>query len=227
MRRVATLAVGLAALVAVPAAGAHVTANPSEAPAGSFAVISLRVPHGCEDSPTTSLTVKIPEGSIFVTPQAVPGWTSSVKTATLATPIESEGETVTEGATEVTWTGGPLDPHEFTDFGLSMQLPDKAGETVWFPAIQRCEQGTTRWIKIPVAGQEEPDTPAPGVTLVAATGDEHGDSSTSETETTAAEPADTDDDGNGVAYAALALGAAGLIAGLGALGLVWRRGRTA
>ena len=35
-----------AALVLAPAAAAHITANPSSAPAGSFAVISLRVPHG-------------------------------------------------------------------------------------------------------------------------------------------------------------------------------------
>ncbi len=224
--RIALLA-GLAALVAVPAAAAHVTANPSEAPAGGFAMISFRVPHGCEDSPTTSLTVRIPDGTLNVTPQAVPGWKVSTKSGTLATPVESEGETITEGVKEVTWNGGALAPHEFTDFGISMRLPDKEGETLWFPVVQRCAQGTTRWIKIPVAGQEEPDTPAPGVTLVAAEG-EHGASSGAdgETETTAVEPVAAEDDDN-VAYVALGLGAAGLLAGVGALGLTWQRGRRA
>ena len=223
-----TLVVALASLIAVPVAGAHVTANPPEGPAGGFTVISFRVPHGCEDSPTTSLTVRIPDGVIYVAPQAVPGWDVATKTGTLATPVESEGETITEGVTEVTWSGGSLDPHEFTDFGISLRLPDEEGETIYFPTVQRCAQGTTRWIQIPVAGQEEPAEPAPDVTLVAAAGGHGGstdDASTSE-ETTAAEPADSEDDDN-VAYAALAVGAAGLIAGLGALGLVWRRGRTA
>ena len=188
-----TIVVALASLIAVPVAGAHVTANPSEGPAGGFIVISFRVPHGCEDAPTTSLTVRIPDGVIYVAPQAVPGWDVATKSGTLATPVESEGETITEGVTEVSWSGGSLDPHQFTDFGISLRLPDEEGETIYFPTVQRCAQGTTRWIQIPVAGQEEPAEPAPGVTLVAAGGDEHGgssateeDRSTSETETTAA-----------------------------------------
>ena len=207
-----TILAALVVTLALPATAlAHVTANPSEAASGSFAMITFRVPHGCEDSPTTSISVKIPDGVVFVTPEAVPGWTAKVTEGKLAQPVEAEGETITEGATAVSWTGGPLSPHEFTDFGLSMKLPDQPGETIWFPVVQRCEQGETRWIKIPVEGQPEPDTPAPGVSLVAASQEEPAAAP-------AAAEAENDDDGESTV--ALVLGAAGLLAGLAALGLV-------
>lgn len=215
-----TILVVLAAALAVPGAAlAHVTANPSEAPAGGFAMISFRVPHGCDGSGTTGLSISIPAGVISVTPQAVPGWEVTTKESELAEPVESEGETITEGVTEVTWTGGPLPDHEFTDFGLSMKMPDTTGKTIWFPIVQRCEQGETSWIKIPVAGQEEPDTPAPGVTLVASSGDEHG-AAADEEDASAAAAEESDDDSDGMTTVAIVLGAAGLAAGLAALGLV-------
>jgi periplasmic copper chaperone A len=229
-----------AALVVAPAAAAHVTANPTEAPAGSFAMVAFRVPHGCEDSPTTRLTVRIPDGVVFVTPQAVPGWKVSTKTGELAEPIDVEGETITEGVTEVTWRGGSLSAHEFTDFGISMRLPDQPGETVWFPAVQRCEEGATRWIQIPAEGEPEPDEPAPGVTLTASEG-EHGGGAGSQTDETtgsdepagapgptqaAAASAADGGDGNGLEMLAMGFGAGGLLVGLAALGLTWRRARS-
>ena len=217
---------GVAVLATAPAAAAHVTANPGEGPAGGFAMIAFRVPHGCGDSPTTSLAIQIPPGVVNVAPQAVPGWVVETVEGPLAEPVESHGETISEGVTEVTWTGGPLDPHQFTDFGLSMRLPDTPGETVYFPAVQRCETGETRWIQIPVEGQPEPDEPAPAVLIAAASGG-HGDSTgtaeTSDGEQLAADgtaaPAEASDSG-GSDTLAIVLGAAGLAAGLLALGVV-------
>ena len=215
-----------AALVLAPAAAAHITANPSSAPAGSFAVISLRVPHGCDEAGTTSLSVKMPEGVLLVTPQAVPGWQAQVVEGKLARPVQEEGETITEGVKQVTWTGGPLSPHEYTDFGLSMKLPDKPGETLYFPAVQRCSGGkVTRWITIVPPGAEEPDTPAPAVELTAATGgddDSTSSSGTAEPASSGAEAtaADTSgDDNSDRTNLALGLGIAGLVAGLAGLGL--------
>jgi periplasmic copper chaperone A len=227
-KRIALLGV-VGALVGAPAAAAHVTANPTAAAAGGFAMISFRVPHGCEDSPTTSLTIRIPDGVVSVTPQSVPGWEVSTTSGKLATPVELHGSTVTEGVKQVTWTGGPLDAHQFTDFGISMAVPDTPGETLYFPAVQRCEQGVTRWITIPVAGQDEPDTPAPGVELLAAAGghgaSEETEDGADEEATAAGEP--EEDESNAVEYVALGLGAGGLAAGLAALGMAWRRPRRA
>jgi periplasmic copper chaperone A len=203
------------ALLVVPVAGAHVTANPAEFEAGGFTMIAFRVPHGCEESPTTSLTIRIPAGVVFVTPQRVPGWEVTTKQGKLAQPVEAEGETLTEGVTQVTWTGGPLPVHEFTDFGISMKMPDTPGKTLYFPAVQRCSRGLTRWIQIPVAGEPEPDEPAPGVKLVAAAAEQETPAASAET--------DDEDELDGATIAALGLGGAGLVAGLAALFVTLRR----
>jgi periplasmic copper chaperone A len=215
-----------AALVLAPVAAGHVTANPSTAPADSFAVIALRVPHGCDDAPTTALSVKIPDGIVEATPQAVPGWNAEVVEGKLPQPVEMEGETITEGVKQVTWTGGPLSPHEFTDFGLSMKLPNSPGKTLYFPTVQRCAGGkTTRWITITPPGAEEPDTPAPAVELTAATGgddDSPSSSGTAEPASSGAEATAADasgDDDSDRTNLALGLGIAGLVAGLAGLGL--------
>jgi periplasmic copper chaperone A len=240
--RIALITAAAGALAFAPAAAAHVTANPTEAPAGDFAMVKFRVPHGCEESPTTSLTIQIPEGVVSVTPEAVPGWRTTTEIGELAEPVEVHGETVTEGVRKVTWTGGPLDPHQFVDFGLSMMTPDAAGETIYFPAVQRCEQGQTRWIQIPVEGEEEPEAPAPGVTLVASSGghgrgssssdgaameESEGDASEASAEggATAAPASSDSNDGNGLEWLAVGLGGAGLAAGLTAVGMGRRSAR--
>ncbi|MEQ9336175.1 MAG: DUF1775 domain-containing protein, partial [Miltoncostaeaceae bacterium] len=63
----------------------------------------------------------------------------------------------------VSWSGVPLAPDQFIDFGLSMRMPATEG-AIDFPAIQTCEEGVTRWIQPTVDGQEPPDEPAPQVT---------------------------------------------------------------
>jgi uncharacterized protein YcnI len=147
---------------------AHVTANPAEAPADSYFATAFRVGHGCEGSPTTSVRVRVPAGVVSVKPEVVPGWDAEVVEGPYEEPVELHGREVTEGVVEVTWTGGPLPDDAFTDFGLSMKLPDKAGETLYFPVVQSCEDGRHDWVEIPVDGQDEPEEPAPGITLTAA-----------------------------------------------------------
>ena len=227
------LAAAAALVLAAPAA-AHVTANPPTAPSDGFAVIAFQVPHGCDGSPTTSLTVRIPEGVVSVKPEAVAGWQVATKIGKYAEPVDLFGETVTEGVKEVTWSGGSLPDSQYLDFGLSLKLPPlDAGTKLNFPVIQRCQQGVTRWIQIPVEGEEEPEEPAPQVELIAAEGeDEHGSSgaTTGEEDAASAEaaPASSSNDDDSRANLALGFGIAGLVAGLAALGLtIWRRPRRA
>jgi uncharacterized protein YcnI len=231
MRKLIILFAG-AALIAAPAAAAHVTANPSTAPGGSVSKIQFQVGHGCEGSPTTTVTVRIPAGVGNVKPEVEPGWSITTEEGKLPEPVEVFGETVTEGVTEVTWSGSSLADDQFTDFGISMLLPDKAGETLYFPVVQRCQQGIHRWITIPVEGQEEPDEPAPGVELTAAEGG-HDDSSSGEedpamaSETTEDESGESEEDDMAEDRANLALGfgIGGLVAGLGALAITFFRRR--
>jgi uncharacterized protein YcnI len=229
MKRTLLALLGVA-LLAAPAAAAHVTANPTQAPAGGFAMISFRVPHGCDDSPTTKLTVRIPEGVVSVTPQAVPGWSVKTTSGRLSEPVELHGETVTEGVKTVTWTGGPLDPHQFVDFGISMALPDQPeGTMLYFPAIQECAEGVTRWIQIPVEGEAEPEEPAPGVELTAAESHEEDTAATSNEDAMASSDssAENEESDADMDRANLALGFAvgGLAVGLAALGMNFVRRR--
>jgi uncharacterized protein YcnI len=50
-------------------------------------------------------------------------------------------------------------------------LPDKAGQVLYFPAVQECEQGVERWIEIPTTGRsaDKLRAPAPAVRLKAKT----------------------------------------------------------
>ena len=73
-----------ARLLAVPAAAAlvtlglaapasaHVTITPEATAAGSFTVVTMSVPHGCEGSPTTKVAIQIPEDILAVTPTRNP-----------------------------------------------------------------------------------------------------------------------------------------------------------
>ena len=83
MKLVATALLAAAgALLVVSAAAAHVIADPTEAAADASTMITFRVPHGCEESPTTSITIQIPGGVVSVVPEAVPGWEVEDQTAT-------------------------------------------------------------------------------------------------------------------------------------------------
>ena len=102
-------------------------------------------------------------------------------------------------------------------FGLSFFASESlAGKTVYFPIVQQCEEGVTRWIEIPVEGQEPPEEPAPGIAFLASS-EEEAEAAAEEPTTEAAPAAGSDDDGND--GLTMAFGIAGLIAGLLALGV--------
>ena len=204
--RAAALAALAAVLAVAPPAAAHVTVSPGEATADSYALLDFTVPHGCEESPTTSLAVKVPEGINAATPQAVPGWTVAKRMQRLDPPLDDgHGGTVAERVDTVTWTGGPLPADQLTRFALSVRLPAAAGETLAFPVVQTCEEGETGWIEVAGEGEDHEalEHPAPLLALLPAeaAGEETGDSGPSA----------------GRVDAALALGAGGLV--LGAIGL--------
>lgn len=198
----------LVALVLVPAASAHVTVNPNEVPAGSFSRFAVRVPTERPNADTTKVVLQLPEDLAFVSFQPKPGWTRTVTMVKLAKPVTNdEGETVTERIGTVTWEGGKIAPGEFDEFGLSAKVPDTAGQTLVFPAVQTYSNGeVVRWI-----GAADADTPAPRVALTAASQETAGP-------TTTTTPASSDDDDGGrdtftfiVAIAALALAAVALV----------------
>ena len=172
-----------AALMAIAIAGpasAHVTATPDEGPAGGFFKTSFRVGHGCDGKPTTEMSMQVPGNVSSVHPQVVAGWDIETKIGELDEPIESHGETITEGVREITWTATDdgLPDAFMQEFGVSMALPaEGAGEPLWFPFVQECPGGdSNEWIEIPESVEEWGDLEAPAPYVVLTEAEEsHGD----------------------------------------------------
>jgi len=224
------LAAGVAVLGFAGPASAHVTVNPSEATQGGYAALTFRVPNERDDASTTKLEVALPTDTPFasVSVKPIPGWTVATTTSKLAKPIEAHGTQVTEAVSRVTWTAtspaNAIQPHQFQEFSISVgPLPE--AEKIYFKSLQTYSNGeVVRWIEEPT-GSEEPDKPAPVLTLVKG-GDGHGTADTETSEAASASESDDDSDGNGLA---IGLGVAGLIAGVAGLiaGLLALRRSTA
>ena len=150
------LAFGL--LPAAPA-WAHVGFAKRQVALAPSVELTLRVPHGCEGSPTLRLRMRIPRAVASVRPQSKEGWT-----------VAQTGE---GGAREVIWSGNLPDKQtgEFS-FTMTLEAAVKAGDTIHFPVVQECAKGVSRWIDIKGAeaqGEERHDessSPAPAINLL-------------------------------------------------------------
>ena len=60
-------------------ASAHVSVSPDELTAGDHGVLTFSFAHGCENSPTTSLKVTMPEGLASVAPTMDSDWTIDIE----------------------------------------------------------------------------------------------------------------------------------------------------
>jgi periplasmic copper chaperone A len=159
----------VAALAAAPAS-AHVTLEGKQAAIGADYNAVFIVPHGCAGSPTVRLRVQIPEGVIATDAKPVDGWKLDTVKGKYATEYDMKGTKVSEGIKEVDWSGGKLPDKTRQDFVIDTFLTDslKPDTTLYFPVVQECEQGVSRWIEIPPDGADrahEGKWPAPGVKL--------------------------------------------------------------
>ena len=162
-------------IVAVSSASAHVTLERRQAPVGSYYKAVFAVPHGCAGSPTVKVRVQVPEGVIGIKPMPKAGWTVETVKGKYATEYEFHGAKISEGIKEVVWSGGKLADDNYDEFVFSSYLtPDlKPETTLYFPVVQECEKGVSRWIDIPAGGSSsgghshDSKTPAPGLKLIA------------------------------------------------------------
>lgn len=232
---------GGVALLASPA-GAHVSPDKDEVPNDAYTDVTLSVGHGCEESPTTELTVHIPEDVSNVTPMVKSGWEVEKVEEELDEPLEGpHGDEITERVTEVVFTaddGNEL-PDGFRDtFTIGFRTTfTETGDYLFFKSIQTCEEGENAWIEEYVEGVtegEEPEEPSP-VLLVGAAEEEEGAEPEAEgaaadgaagdenEQAASADAADgDDDDSTGIAVAGIVVGALGLAVGGTALFLTMR-----
>ena len=151
MNRISRAAVALVAgatiaLAAPLAASAHVTIDKNTAAAGSFALITFKVPNESATAGTDKIEVTLPSDTPFayVSYVPVPGWTTTLTTTTLDTPVEAEGATITEAVTSVTWTadaGSEVQAGQLQLFPLSLGPVPDTGSIV-LPVAQTYTDGT-------------------------------------------------------------------------------------
>lgn len=204
----ASLALGAAVALPGPAS-AHVTVNPSTATGGSYSKLTFRVPTESDTASTTRVAVYFPTNPAFasVSVKPHPGW---------AFKVTKDGDDVRR----VTWTpdspANAIKPGEFDEFDISLG-PLPATGTVVFKALQSYSDGSVvRWIEQPSAGQDEPEHPAPVLTLTPAV-----DATPAPTATAAPQAGDnsSDSDGSGDSRTPLVLSITALVVAAGALAL--------
>jgi uncharacterized protein YcnI len=154
-------------LVGTAPAWAHVTIDPDSAPQGSDAVLAFTVPNEEDNASTTQIQVVFPEDHPIASAQVEPvaGWTANVETTRSATPIQTDEGTVNERVSQITWSGGQIEPGDFQQFKVSLGLPS-SGSTLVFKTLQTYSDGNVvRWIETAAPGGSEPEHPAPVLTL--------------------------------------------------------------
>lgn len=169
---VAVCAAGGLLVLSAGVAEAHVSAQPGTADKGGYAVVSFRVPSELPTAGTVKLEVTLPADHPIVSARTkpMPGWTAVVTRQTLPTPVQSGGAKITEAVNTITWTAQPgtrIGPTEYADFDVNLgRLPDDVDQIV-MPAVQTYDDGTVvRWDQVQAPGADEPEHPAPVLTLV-------------------------------------------------------------
>lgn len=195
----------------VDSANAHATAGPSVTEAGEYTVMTVSIGHGCDGSSTTKVAIKIPEDVLSVTPTRNPFWDVDTSIVKLAKPVkDAHGNAVTERTGTVTYTATtPLPEGRRDAFELSFQIPDKAGETLYFPTVQTCEEGENPWVEIPAKGEDPEALEHPAPSFEITPNDEGGSHGATEEKAGSADVAAPSDQ----------RGTIGLVAGLAGLAL--------
>jgi uncharacterized protein YcnI len=142
-------------------ASAHVTVQPTEVPAGSYQVFTVRVPTEKEIA-TTSVKLAIPNGVSVSRIEPKPEWTYEIE------------KNADNKFVSVTWkaTGKGLGATEFGEFRVQGKVANDAKELVW-KAYQTYSDGeVVEW-----TGAPDADKPASVTAVTAAVGDGHGTTS--------------------------------------------------
>jgi uncharacterized protein YcnI len=154
-----------------------VTVASEDAAPGGFGKITFRVPNESDTASTVGLRIQIPEEAALASLRTQPmaGWTATLTTANLDEPVENHGQAISSYVSVVEFRadqGAGIAPGQFQEFSLSGgPFPD--ADQLSFPTVQLYSDGTeAAWIEPTVDGQEEPESPAPVLTLAAsASGD--------------------------------------------------------
>lgn len=210
------------ALAAPLGASAHVTLDDNTAAAGSFTLVTFKVPNESATASTSVVTVTLPSDTPFayVSYVPVPGWTTELVTTTLPEPVTIGETELTEAVTSVVWTADPgseVEAGQLQLFPLSVGAVPDVGSLA-LPVDQTYTDGSV----VAWDGTDEgAEHPAPVLYVNDAPaadhhdGGEHADEGDGDgDETAAATAAGPDVLARGLGVAGLVLGAGGLAFGL-------------
>ncbi|WP_337881980.1 YcnI family protein [Chromobacterium haemolyticum] len=158
----------LALLTASGSALAHVTLETPTAASGSYYKGVLKIGHGCNGSPTTAISVELPEGVRLAQPMPKAGWEVEVSKSAVK-PFDNYGRKVSEDVSRITWKGGKLPSNFYDEFVFQAKIAAQPGK-LYFKVKQQCEQGETNWAEIPTAGQDAHDLKSPAAELTVTAG---------------------------------------------------------
>ncbi|MET0450114.1 MAG: YcnI family protein, partial [Aeromicrobium sp.] len=156
-------------LVAVAApASAHVGVSSTDAAKGGFGKVVFRVPNESDTAATTKIVVTLPAETpfAFVSAGAKPGWKVDVQKTALDQPTKSGDYELTEAVSTITWTaeGGGIPVGQFDEFAISGgPFPD--ADSISFAAQQTYDDGEVVDWDQEQTGDEEPEHPAPTLSL--------------------------------------------------------------
>ncbi|WP_431727055.1 DUF1775 domain-containing protein [Verrucosispora sp. TAA-831] len=126
--RTAAVAGGVVAYLALGTApaSAHVEVAGAQPNGDGSTTLTFAYDHSCDDSPTTELVVALPEG------------------VTATGTVEPEGWSAALSGDRVTFTGPGL---ETAEVGVTARIAAQAGDTLHFPVLQLCADGSSLdWI---------------------------------------------------------------------------------
>jgi uncharacterized protein YcnI len=133
----AAIGAGILLAVAAPlSASAHVTIDPGQATAGSYTVVTVKVPNESDTASTNRVELKLPTDTPFSSVRyvPVPGWSAELVRETLPEPVTVGDTTLTEAVTSVVWTadaGSEIAADELQLFPLSLgPVPDTGSVTL-------------------------------------------------------------------------------------------------
>ncbi len=158
--RTVVVAAGVGALTlgGALAASAHVTVSTDTTAAGSYALLTFGVPHGCDGSATTKIAIKIPDQVTAVTPSVNPNWDVQKVVAQLDPPTTDEdGDQLTQRVDQVVYTAKTPLPADLRDaLVLCCRSPTWPGR----PCSSRSSR-PARSARPPGSSSSRPASPSP------------------------------------------------------------------
>lgn len=146
MKNIVKLSV-VASVLLAQLASAHVSfIDPKPLIEGKSFKATFAIPHGCEGTPTTKVTIQIPEGVIGIKPMLKPEWKITTESKPFAKTYQQYGKSITEGVSTVTWEG-ILPDQSYDEFTITGYFAENAKNSndIYFPVVQNCEVGEYLW----------------------------------------------------------------------------------